>query len=95
MLDINNLSLSYGTQKVLKNLTISLQKGEIGCILGPSGCGKTTLLRAIAGFKSVQVGSISVNDIVVSDAAYKMPVAKTQDWRGVSGFCFISTHECA
>ncbi|GAC28409.1 ABC transporter ATP-binding protein [Brumicola pallidula] len=76
MLDINNLSLSFGTQKVLQKLTISLQQGEIGCILGPSGCGKTTLLRAIAGFKSVQAGSISVNDIIVSDAGYKMPVAK-------------------
>lgn len=76
MLDINNLSLSFGTQKVLKNVTISLQQGEIGSILGPSGCGKTSLLRAIAGFKSLQGGSISVNDIVVSDAEYKMPVAK-------------------
>jgi iron(III) transport system ATP-binding protein len=76
MLDINNLSLSYGTQQVLKNLTISLQQGEIGCILGPSGCGKTTLLRAIAGFKSVQAGSISINETVVSNAQQQLPVAK-------------------
>jgi len=76
MLDITKLSLSFGKQRVIQNLTISLNQGEIGCILGPSGCGKTTLLRAIAGFKSVQEGSIRVNGTIVSDTQIEMPVAK-------------------
>lgn len=76
MLEINDLSLCYGEQTVLKNISIDLKQGDIGCILGPSGCGKTTLLRAIAGFKSVQAGSISVNGNVVSDAEKQLPVAK-------------------
>jgi iron(III) transport system ATP-binding protein len=61
---------------VLENVSITLQQGEIGCILGPSGCGKTTLLRAIAGFKTVQEGSISVNGKIVSDSKIDMPVAE-------------------
>lgn len=76
MLDIKNLSLSYADQAVLNNLSIRLEQGEIGCILGPSGCGKTTLLRAIAGFKSVQQGAIWVNNKLVSDDKTDTPVAQ-------------------
>lgn len=75
MLEINDLSLSYGEQKVLNNISIELAQGEIGCILGPSGCGKTTLLRAIAGFKTVQSGTIKVNGIAVSDVDKQLPAA--------------------
>lgn len=76
MLDIKNLSLSYADQEVLKNLSITLEQGEIGCVLGPSGCGKTTLLRAIAGFKSVQQGAIWVNNKLVCDGKTDTPVAQ-------------------
>jgi iron(III) transport system ATP-binding protein len=76
MLEINNLSLGYGQQNVLQNISIELEQGEIGCFLGPSGCGKTTLLRAIAGFKSVQGGSINVDGRVVSNAEKQLPAAQ-------------------
>lgn len=76
MLDIDQLTLSYGHQIVLESLSISLQQGEIGCVLGPSGCGKTTLLRAIAGFKSVQQGSIVVNGKTVSDSKTEVHVSE-------------------
>ncbi len=76
MLEIKQLTLSYAHQIVLENLSISLEQGEIACILGPSGCGKTTLLRAIAGFKSVQQGSITINGNIVSDDKTEVPVAK-------------------
>lgn len=58
MLEISRLTFQYRSQKVLKNLDISLRAGRIGCILGPSGCGKTTLLRCIAGFERVTGGEI-------------------------------------
>ncbi|GAB3543664.1 ABC transporter ATP-binding protein [Noviherbaspirillum agri] len=41
-------------------MSFSLARGEIGCLLGPSGCGKTTVLRAIAGFESIQGGRITL-----------------------------------
>ena len=46
--------------EIVHGLFFSLARGEIGCLLGPSGCGKTTVLRAIAGFESVQGGRISL-----------------------------------
>ena len=44
------IGLAYGTNQVLKDITLAIQPGEFFALLGPSGCGKTTLLRLIAGF---------------------------------------------
>ncbi|MCL2559599.1 MAG: ABC transporter ATP-binding protein [Turicibacter sp.] len=49
MLEIKNLSASYGEQTVLNQLNLNVAKGEICTIVGPSGCGKSTLLKAVAG----------------------------------------------
>ena len=45
ILHIKNLSKCYGDTKVLKNINISVKKGEVVVIIGPSGCGKSTLLK--------------------------------------------------
>lgn len=49
MIEIKNLSVSYGKNRVYENFSLSVGEGEITCILGESGCGKTTLLNAVAG----------------------------------------------
>ena len=66
VLEVGNISKSFGHQEVVKNLSLSLNKGRIGCLLGPSGCGKTTILRAIAGFEDIDSGEIRINDLIVS-----------------------------
>lgn len=61
-LEILNVSKSFSEgDKVLKNVSLNIKKGEFFSILGPSGCGKTTLLRMIAGFISPDTGEIKVN----------------------------------
>lgn len=45
----------------LDKVSLSIEKGEFVCLLGPSGCGKSTLLNAIAGFDTVNEGSIKIN----------------------------------
>lgn len=48
--DLKDIRVSYdGKQDILKDLSISMEKGELVSLLGPSGCGKTTTLRVIAG----------------------------------------------
>ena len=53
LLQLEAISKSYpgGTQALL-NLNLTVEKGEILCLLGPSGCGKTTLLRVVAGLET-------------------------------------------
>ncbi|HOH36136.1 MAG TPA: ATP-binding cassette domain-containing protein, partial [Spirochaetota bacterium] len=53
-----NISKSYGSNKVIDNLSIAVKKGEIFSLLGPSGCGKTTLLRIAAGFEEPDAGRV-------------------------------------
>lgn len=76
MLQINNVSVAYEKNIVVDEVTLQLNKGEIGCFLGPSGCGKTTLLRAIAGFEPVQGGEIRLNNSVVSNLNTRLPPEK-------------------
>jgi iron(III) transport system ATP-binding protein len=76
LLEVENLAHAYGHQVVVRELSFSLPRGAIGCLLGPSGGGKTTVLRAIAGFEAPQQGTIRIGGRVVSDAAVMLPPEK-------------------
>ncbi|MFW1676781.1 ABC transporter ATP-binding protein [Pontibacter sp. JAM-7] len=73
-LEIDNVTISYGDMAVVKNASLTLKAGEIGCLLGPSGCGKTTLLRAIAGFEPLYKGRIRMRGRVLSTDTARVPV---------------------
>lgn len=64
LLEIKGLRKNYhdspGSKDILKNLDLTVNKGDFLCILGPSGCGKTTLIRCIAGFEDYE-GEILVD----------------------------------
>lgn len=66
MLELQQVAVAYSGHTVVKDISLSLAQGQIGCLVGPSGCGKTTLLRAIAGFETVAQGSISLQQQIVS-----------------------------
>ncbi|WP_010197557.1 heme ABC exporter ATP-binding protein CcmA [Bacillus sp. m3-13] len=57
---VSNLSISFGKQEVLKDINLSISKGEIFGFLGPSGAGKTTLVKAIAGLQPINNGEVEV-----------------------------------
>lgn len=60
LIQIDQISKSYGNQFVLKDLQLSIEKGEVVSLIGSSGCGKSTLVRCIAGMESIQSGKILV-----------------------------------
>ena len=61
MIQVNNISFSYGSVAVLKNTTMEVRSGNIYGLLGENGVGKTTLLTLLCGLKKVQAGCISVD----------------------------------
>lgn len=65
-LKLDHIHVSIEQNHIVRGVSLLLESGEIGCLLGPSGCGKTTLLRAIAGFQSLQGGTIEIADQTVS-----------------------------
>ena len=71
---VNDLSISFDQVPVLTGLSLSIDQGEIACLLGPSGTGKTTLLRLIAGFERPDEGEVWVNGVKCSDPRGILPV---------------------
>lgn len=76
LLNLRNLACGYQDQRVVQNLNLHLNAGDIGCLLGSSGCGKTTTLRAIAGFEPVHEGEISLAGDVISRAGFTLAPEK-------------------
>ena len=68
LLEIRNLSLSYGSQAVLTELNLEADQGQLTAVLGASGAGKSTLLRLIAGFEAPTSGEIYIDSKLVSSA---------------------------
>ena len=56
MLELHNLTLSYGDKPVLRDCSLHLAKGDRAALMGPSGCGKTTLLRIALGIQQADAG---------------------------------------
>jgi spermidine/putrescine transport system ATP-binding protein len=57
-LHFESISKTYGSVVALRDVTLTIQRGEIFSLLGPSGCGKTTLLRVAAGFEQPDAGRV-------------------------------------
>lgn len=64
---IDHITKKFGENTVIPDLSASIKNSEFFTLLGPSGCGKTTLLRMIAGFNSIEAGTISFDDFVIND----------------------------
>ncbi len=60
MLAIHSLCVSYGAHPVLKDVSLSIQPGEIMAVVGPNGAGKTTLIRSVSGILPNQAGTIYI-----------------------------------
>src|SRR5690625_1140387 len=64
---VENAVKKYRDNTIIPNLNLEINEGELFTLLGPSGCGKTTLLRMIAGFNSIEGGTITFNNKIMND----------------------------
>ena len=67
VINLENISLSFGKRKILENINISTNEGEIVGLLGPNGVGKSTIFNLITGLLKPNYGSIKINSKVVND----------------------------
>ncbi|WP_330453521.1 ABC transporter ATP-binding protein [Pasteurella multocida] len=77
------VSKAFGSNEVLKDLSLVVKDGECFTLLGPSGCGKTVLLRLLAGFDVPDSGRILIDEHVVSDPAEGIDIPPDQRSLGV------------
>ena len=67
IIEIKNINVSYGSNHVLKDVSLNIENKDFYTFLGPSGCGKTTLLRLIAGFEKSSSGELFIDGKEVSN----------------------------
>jgi iron(III) transport system ATP-binding protein len=67
-----------GTQRAARDVTFTVEAGQLFTLLGPSGCGKTTTLHCIAGLETPDAGEIVMDDVVLFSHARRidLPVHK-------------------
>ncbi len=78
ILEVTNLKKSFGKTEVLKDISFTLEKGQVLSIIGSSGSGKTTLLRCINSLETANSGKIVVDNGVIFDSASKVKLTKEQ-----------------
>jgi sulfonate transport system ATP-binding protein len=86
-LELKKVEKSFGKNKVLKEVNLSIKPGEFVAIVGRSGCGKSTLLRLIAGLESVSNGFVQADEEIVkrnhTDSRIMFQDARLLPWKKV------------
>ena len=72
-LDIRNLKRSFEGRVVVDDVSLTIEPGQVTCLLGPSGCGKSTTLRMIAGVDMQDSGQIYVDGKLICDTVFRIP----------------------
>ena len=81
MIEIRNISKSYGEHKVIDNVSLKINDGEIFGFLGPNGAGKTTLIKMMTGILSIDKGDIQIdkNSIIKKPVEVKKKLGLVPD----------------
>lgn len=70
---LEHVSHAFGAKLAVDDVSLSIEREELVCLLGPSGCGKTTALRVAAGLEPLQHGRVLMNGQVMADGTVDIP----------------------
>ncbi|QEX15777.1 ABC transporter ATP-binding protein [Hypericibacter terrae] len=95
LLEVQDLSVTYGSFKALNGASLRVEKGEIHGLIGPNGSGKTTMLNVVCGFARARAGSIAFADARIE----RLPVHRRaamglgRTFQGIAVFSELSVME--
>lgn len=89
LLEVNQLAVSYGGIKAVKDVDLQVERGELVCLIGANGAGKTTLLKALCGLLPAAHGSVLYDGRVITGrpvhAIARLGLALVPEGRGIFG----------
>ena len=71
LFEVKNISFDYDGEEIFSNISFSIEKGDVLCILGPNGTGKTTLIKCLNGLHEVSSGEILINGNNIKKMSFK------------------------
>ncbi|MCL6282258.1 ABC transporter ATP-binding protein [Ruegeria sp. 2012CJ41-6] len=77
-LEVRSLIRRFEGRAVVDDVSLSIEAGQVTCLLGPSGCGKSTTLRMIAGVEMQDSGEIYVDGKLICDTVFRVPPERRQ-----------------
>lgn len=71
LFEVKNIAFSYDGEEIFSNISFSIDKGDVLCILGPNGTGKTTLIKCLNGLHEIDSGEILINGKNIKKLSFK------------------------
>lgn len=71
LFEVKNISFSYDDEEIFSDISFSIEKGDVLCILGPNGTGKTTLIKCLNGLHEISSGEILINGKNIKKLSFK------------------------
>ncbi|MFI3129131.1 MAG: amino acid ABC transporter ATP-binding protein [Bacillota bacterium] len=79
LIDAKNVNKSFGDNHVLKDISLTVEKGEVVAIIGPSGCGKSTFLRILTQLETADTGEIEICGNTLLDSSQNPPITADKE----------------